>query len=89
MAPRFLDVQMSGKGRYSIGRDTQTGGWFLSIPVANMMVDYEEYYRLTKSEYDQFGQDGEAALAFAEACRMHTHDDRLILEPGSDRGKPV
>lgn len=89
MSQRFLDVQVNREGRYSLGRDTETGAWFLSIPVANTMVDYEEYYRLDVAEYDQFRKDNVAALAFADACRAHIYDDRLILQPGADRGVAV
>ena len=89
MSQRFLDVQVSREGRYALGRDTVTGAWFLSIPVANNMVDYEEYYRLDGDEYDRFRADPDAALAFADACRAHIYDDRLILKPGTDRGVAV
>lgn len=89
MSQRFVDVEVNRDGRYSLGRDTKTGAWFLSIPVANNMVDYEEYYRLDTDEYDRFQQDRKAALAFADACRVHIYDDRLILQPGADRGVAV
>ena len=71
------------------GATRRQGAWFLSIPVANNMVDYEVYYRLDGDEYDRFRADPVAALAFADACRAHIYDDRLILKPGTDRGGAV
>lgn len=89
MSQRFDAVEVSREGRYSLGRDTITGDWFLAIPVANSMIDYEEYYRLSADEYGRFRDDRAAALAFADACRARIYDDRLILQPGSDRGVAV
>lgn len=73
---------------YSLGTDTQTGRPYLSIPVANRLVDYEEYYLLTETEYHRLIAEASEAAAFASACRDRCHDDRLILKPGSDRGLP-
>jgi hypothetical protein len=72
-----------------LGIDTQTRRPFLSIPVANRMIDYEEYYLLTAAQLEEFEENDEAALAFANACRDRKNDDLLILEPGSDRGVAV
>lgn len=83
---RFVDVHVFRQGRFSLGRDEQNGGYFLSISVTNRMVDYEEYYRLTLEQYREFVGDEAAARAFAEACRARRHDGDLILQPGSDRG---
>jgi hypothetical protein len=83
---RFEDDHVDADGRLSLGADLQTGGRFLSIPVSNARVDYEEFYRLDEAEYVQLRADRDAARAFAEACRARRHDDRLILQPGTDRG---
>lgn len=85
----FIDEHVSREGRFALGLDTRSGYWYLSIPVANAMVDYLEYYRLSAQEYDRFREDKAAALAFADACRARIYDDRLILKPGSDRGVAV
>ena len=53
-----------------------------------MLVDYDEYYRLTQDEHRSFVVDIAKATAFAEECRQRWRDDRLILPPGRDRGEP-
>lgn len=86
---RFTDEFVSREGRYSLGRDGQDGVYYLSIPVANSMVDYEEYYRLSEAEMIRLRGDQDAAKQFADQCHHRLHDDRLILVPGKDRGVPL
>ena len=85
---RFRDDRVSREGRFAIGVDRQTGNPYLSIPVGNGLVDYEEYYRLTPDEHHCFVTDIAAVTAFAGECRQRLRDDRLILPPGRDRGEP-
>lgn len=85
---RFHDSYVSREGLFSIGRDEVSGCHYLSIPVSNRMVDYEEYYRLSAEQLLTFEADRTAARAFADQCRMRQHDDLLILKSGSDRGEP-
>ncbi len=89
MPKRFTDISINKNERYSLGRDEQSGDYYLSIPVANQMVDYEEFYRLSALEYKSFTEDEKKAAAFADACRKRLHDDRLILQPGNDRGVAI
>ena len=70
-------------------RKTESGRLYLSIPVSNGPVDYEEYYELTPDEYEQFLADVKGAADFAEVCRRHLEDERLIQKPGWNRGTPV
>ena len=86
---RFQDASFSREGRYSLGKDVVENSFYLSIPVKNMMVDYEEYYRLKIEEYHQFAAQSELASKFADECRKRLHDNRLILKPGRDRGFPT
>lgn len=86
---RFTDEFVSLVGRYSLGRDGQDNVYYLSIPVANSMVDYEEYYRLSDAEMIRFRGDQDVAREFADECRQRLHDDRLMLKPGMDRGVPL
>lgn len=86
MAQRFTNIHVSRAHFYALGRDEQTGERYLSIPVSNRLVDYEEYYRLDPAEFDTFMTDEGAAQAFAEVCRARGNDERLILKPGTDRG---
>jgi hypothetical protein len=85
---RFRDDRISREGGFSIGIDLRTGNPYLSIPVGNRLIDYDEYYRLTWDEYRSFVTDIATAMAFAEECRLRWRDDRLILPPGCDRGEP-
>jgi hypothetical protein len=89
MNGRFSDIHISRESRYTLGRDGKEQCYFLSIPVANRMVDYEEYYSLTDPEYALLSNDEQKAKAFADACRNRDHDARLILKPGADRGVAV
>ncbi len=85
---KFSDVFVSREDRYSIGAELDSGGHYVSIPVSNGVVDYEEYYAISAEQSEEFLADSCAAVEFAEACRLHQHDDLLILKPGTNRGTP-
>jgi hypothetical protein len=89
MPNHFSDTHVFREQRFAIGSDTQTNVYFLSIPVANQMVDYEEYYRLTADQYSQFSNNGAAGSMFAQECRARKRDNLIILAPGTDRGDPL
>lgn len=86
---RFSDVFVSRADRYSVGIELDSGRHYVSIPVSNGVVDYEEYYAISLEQSDAFLADTSAAVEFVEACRRHQHDDLLILKPGTNRGAPV
>ncbi|GAB17446.1 hypothetical protein GOEFS_033_00080 [Gordonia effusa NBRC 100432] len=86
---RFDDVYFSAEDRYSIGVEADSGRYYISIPVSNGIVDYEEYYAIDPERYLLFVGDREAAIPFVEACRRHEHDDLLIQKPGTNRGTPI
>lgn len=88
MAKRFQDVAINRENMFTLGRDQQTGDAYLSIPVVNRIVDYDEYYRLSEEEFERLRSDEEAGAAFAKSCRERREDERLILQPGADRGTP-
>ena len=85
----FEDTYFSSESRYSIGVQSPSGRYYASIPVSNGIVDYEEYYELTRDQYRDFLRDSAAAIEFVEACRGREHDDLLLQGPGSNRGTPV
>jgi hypothetical protein len=85
-AMKFVDDFVSKEHRFSIGREVDSGKFYLSIPVSNRLVDYEEYYEITESEAERFRNDRDLARQFAERCRNRMMDDALIIKPGSDRG---
>ncbi len=82
----FQDTYVSKKKRFSIGVETQSGQHYLSIPVSNSKVDYDEYYQITPEMFGAFGADPNAALVFVEQCRCRENDELLLMKPGRDRG---
>ena len=88
MSGRWTALHVSRADYYALGWDRDEACHYLSIPVANRMTDYDEYYRLSAAEFQTLAADREAARAFADRCRRRELDDRLILPPGTDRGEP-
>jgi len=86
---KFDDTFFSRDGRYSIGVESTSGRYYVSIPVSNGIVDYEEDYELSQDQYDNFLNDSAAAIEFVEACRRREHGDLLLQRPGTNRGTPV
>jgi len=83
------DEYVSRADHFSLGVDADSGRPYVSIPVSNGVVDYEEYYELTDDQYARFLADPASALPFVEECRRHQHDDLLLQKPGWNRGTPV
>ena len=69
-----------------MGIEEKSGKYYLSIPVKNRYVDYEEYYEINRDEFDVYGDNLDAAMQFVRRCRNRECDDRLIIKPGKDRG---
>lgn len=86
---KFHEVYFSRRNRYSIGIELTSGQNYISIPVSNGIVDYDEYYVLAPTQYDELLEDPSAASEFVEACRRHEHDDCLLQRPGTNRGTPI
>lgn len=83
---KFNDVFVSREDRFSIGVEEQSGRYYVSIPVSNGMVDYEEYYEIDKAQFGLYQADMQAALEFVKRCRNRESDDLLIVKPGKNRG---
>jgi len=83
---KFNDTHVNAAERFSLGIEEVSGTPYLSIPVSNRRVDYEEYYRIDRLSYDLYLTDAAAALEFVKRCRNREIDERLILKPGLDRG---
>jgi nitrate reductase beta subunit len=49
-------------------------------------VDYEEYYEISQTEYENLTTNPSVAVQFAADCRAHRSDNRLMVKPGKDRG---
>ena len=85
---KFNDIYFSREDRYSIGVELDSGAHYLSIPVSNRLIDYDEYYEITESQSKDFLEDRILANDFADKCRSRMMDDFLIIKPGADRGMP-
>ena len=86
---KFTDSFVSRQHRFSMGVEETLGTCYVSFPVSNGMVDYEEYYAIDQADYGRFQNDVQAALDFVEACRRREHDDKLMIAPGRLRGSPI
>ncbi len=86
---RFQDLWYSKEHRFSLGRDLKSGTPFISIPVSNRLVDYEEFYEIDEATLECFLLDPMAALPLVARCRARLEDGRLILPPGTDRGVAI
>lgn len=83
---KFNDVFFSKSERFSVGIEEESGKFYVSIPVSNRMVDYEEYFEIDKSTFDTYIKNPASALSFVERCRNREVDHLLIIQPGIDRG---
>lgn len=86
---KFKDVLVCREERFSLGIEEDSGRYFLSIPVSNGLVDYEEYYELDQSTFERYRAAPKLALDFVERCRKREEDQRLIVKPGSNRGTAI
>ena len=82
----FVDEMVSRELRFSIGVETRTGRHYLSIPVANRMADYEEYYEIDRSAYERYRAEPRSAADFIRRCRNRELDQLLILNDPSPAG---
>jgi hypothetical protein len=49
---KFKDVVVCRSERFSIGIEESSGRFYLSIPVSNGLVDYEEYYEIDREAFE-------------------------------------
>ena len=85
---KLTPVRVFKQQRYSIERDDDTGIYYMSFPVFNGMVEYEEYYEIMPSELDDIMNDEKVRMQFLEKSRNHQNDDRILFKPGRLRGDP-
>jgi hypothetical protein len=86
---KFADTYVFRDDRFSIGTEEESGKHYLSIPVSNGLVEYEEYYELDPVLFARAPGNIEQLRAFAAECRLHHMDDRLLVKPGTRRGEPI
>jgi hypothetical protein len=85
---KFKDISFSRENRFSIGIEEESGRYFLSIPVGNNLVSYEEYYEISKCNFNKYHEDMTSAHKFVEECRERLHDKLLMEKPPKNRGNP-
>lgn len=85
---RFKDVVVDRQERFAVGVEEASGRFYVSIPVSNGLVDYEEYYEIDADAFALYCKEPKAALGFVERCRRREEDRRLIYQPGARRGSP-
>ncbi len=83
---KFRDLVVFKKHWFALGIETHSGQHYLSIPVSNQVISYEEYYRLDKDQFEAFKANVDLGMAFADKCRNREMDHLLILPPAMDRG---
>ena len=83
---KFADTATDRESRFSIGQELESGRYYLSIPVTNRFVDYEEYYEISSVMHDSYPKNLEELRLFAEACRRRENDALLLQRPGRLRG---
>ena len=83
---KFTDIKTSRENRFSIGIEEHSGKHFVSIPVSNPYVDYEEYYEISTEAFKEFESDLTKALGFVQECKEQKNDHLLFQKPGKYRG---
>lgn len=86
---KFVDKYVFKDERFSIGVEETMGRYYISIPVSNAYVDYEEYYEIELSQYQNCPANFSELRGLAEKCRARKNDSRLIVQPGRLRGHPA
>ncbi len=86
---KFKDVAVNREERYSLGVEEDSGKHYVSIPVSNGLVDYEEYYEIDQPTFERYRADLGSARDFVTRCRKREMDDRLIMKPGKNRGTAI
>lgn len=86
---KFVDTHVFREERFSVGVEKTTGVYYLSIPVANPYVEYEEYYRIDHADYEACPANLEQLKEIAAKSRARHNDSRLIVKPGRLRGTPT
>lgn len=74
--------------RFSLDVDDETGRTFVSFPVQNRMVEYEEHYVVDAATFETYVADPTRAHDFVKRAKNRELDHLLLYPPGTDRGWP-
>ena len=83
---RFTDVADYPQERFSVGVESESGRFYVSIPVSNPLIDYEEYDEVDRAQFDAYRADPDSAAGFLARCRNREADDLLMISPGEMAG---
>jgi hypothetical protein len=83
---RFNDLYVFTEKRFAVGVELDSGKYYLSIPVSNSRVDYEEYFEIDRAMVEACPRNTGELEALANRCRAGLNDERLLVQPGRDRG---
>lgn len=72
--------------RFSLDVDEESGRSFVSIPVHNAMVEYDEWYEVDRETFESYRADPTRAHDFVEKAKRRELDHLLWFKPGTDRG---
>ena len=86
---KFIDKYVFQEERFSVGLEETTGKYYLSIPVANPYVEYEEYYEMDPDQYQACPANLDQLKEMAAKSRAGQNDAKLLVKPGRLRGSPV
>jgi hypothetical protein len=84
----YRTVAVNREQRYALEVDDRAGRYYVSFPVSNRMVDYEEAYEVDRATFDRYYLDLDSAGEFVTRCRNRELDHLLRDQPGADRGTP-
>ena len=85
----FVDSCIFRVERFSIGTEEISGKHYLSMPIANPYVDYEEYYEIDDDDFFACPNNLDQLKQIAEKSRARQKDARLIVKSGKLRGSPI
>ena len=83
---KFRDTYVNREERFSLGIEETSAQFYVSFPVFNGMIEYDEYYAIDKEMSERFHHDLALALEFVTRCRRRELDELLMQKPGSKRG---
>lgn len=86
---KFTDIYVNREELFSLGIEETSGRFYVSFPVSNRLVDYEEYYAIDQQMFERFQNDVDAAVKFVNRCRRHQLDELLMQQPGWNRGTAI
>jgi len=85
----FNDIVIFKEDGFSVGQEKDLKKYYLSIPVSNGLIEYEEYYEIEKEVFDRFSDNIAEIRILAGKCRRRENDENLIIKPGKMRGSPI